>query len=369
MKLFIQSPGALTTIQDLGRWGYQAIGMPVSGAMDAPALVRGNILLGNPDGAAALEITMMGPSIRFEGEGAIAVTGGDLSPRLNGQPIANWTAVPVRTGDVLSFGGPRKGLRAYLCTSGGIDVPLVMGSRSTYMKAGIGGLEGRKLQKGDVLVTGEPGKYAAGTECPESLRPEYGEAPLRTVPGPQDSYIRPEGVKTFFETEYRLSASSDRMGCRMEGGTPIEHVRGPDIVSDAIPMGAVQVPGQGLPIVMMADRQTTGGYVKIGVVHALDVARLSQFLPGSPVRFSRITQEAGIELSKAEASALEALRAHVAAVLTNPPSRPQSVKPGSTVPVSAAAQGSSVRQCGASSGAMNITVNGEKFFVTWERTE
>ena len=349
MKLCIQAPGTLTTVQDLGRWGHQAIGMPVSGAMDAPALLRGNILLGNPDGAAALEVTMMGPSIRFEdGEGAVAITGGDLSPQLNGQPIPNWTVVPVKAGDVLSLGGTRTGCRAYVCVSGGIDVPLVMGSRSTYMKAKIGGFGGRKLQKGDVLNTGtHPGTgvsaaYKAGVSCPETLRPGYGAAPLRTVLGPQDSCIKPEGIKTFLEAEYRLSASSDRMGCRMEGGTPIEHVRGPDIVSDAIPMGAVQIPGQGLPIVMMADRQTTGGYVKIGVVHALDAARLSQFLPGSPVRFAKITQEEGIELSKAEAKALSELRAHVA----NAPAAPQG-----------------------RSGAMNITVNGEKFFVTWERIE
>ena len=365
MKLCIQAPGALTTVQDLGRWGYQAIGMPVSGAMDAPALLRGNILLGNPDSAAALEVTMMGPSIRFEdGEGAVAITGGDLSPQLNGQPIPNWTVVPVKAGDVLSFCGPRAGCRAYVCVSGGIDVPPVMGSRSTYLKAKIGGFQGRKLQKGDVLNTGAPGVYKAGVSCPEALRPGYGNAPLRTVLGPQDSYIKPEGVKTFFEAEYRLSASSDRMGSRMEGGTPIEHVKGPDIVSDAIPMGAVQIPGQGLPIVMMADRQTTGGYVKIGVVHALDVARLSQFLPGSPVRFAQISQEEGIELSKAEAKTLEALRAHVASV---PAARLASVAPAAApvpqaaAPVSAAPQGRS--------GAMNITVNGEKFFVTWERIE
>ncbi|MCR4818156.1 MAG: biotin-dependent carboxyltransferase family protein [Fretibacterium sp.] len=366
MKLCIQSPGALTTVQDLGRWGYQAIGMPVSGAMDAPALLRGNILLGNPDEAAALEVTMMGPSIRFdEGEGAVAITGGDLSPQLNGQSIPNWTVIPVRTGDVLSFGGPKTGCRAYVCVSGGIDVPPVMGSRSTYMKAKIGGFEGRKLQKGDVLNTGVPGAFKAGTACPEALRPGYGASPLRTVLGPQDSYIKPEGIKTFLEAEYRLSASSDRMGSRMEGTAVIEHVKGPDIVSDAIPMGAVQVPGQGLPIVMMADRQTTGGYVKIGVVHALDVARLSQSLPGSPVRFTQISQEEGIELSRAEAKTLSELRAHVANApaisAASPAPAAAPVVPQSAVSVNAAPQGKS--------GAMNVTVNGERFFVTWERIE
>ena len=345
MKLTIQTPGALTTIQDLGRWGYQAIGMPVSGAMDAPALVRGNILLDNPDNAAGLEVTMSGPSILFgDGDGAIAITGGDLQPKLNGQAVPNWTVIAVHAGDMLTFGGIcGKGFRSYICVSGGIDVPPVMGSRSTYIKAKIGGLDGRKLQKGDELTTGIAGKYNAGVSCPDNLRPDYSNAPLRTVLGPQDSYIKPEGIKIFFEAEYKLSSSSDRMGSRMEGGKVIEHVKGPDIVSDAIPMGAVQIPGQGLPIVMMADRQTTGGYVKIGVVHALDVARLSQYMPGSPVRFTEITQEQGINISRAEAEMLNALRAHVS-------------QPAQTIQTTD-------RQ----HGAMNIIVDGEKFFVEWEK--
>lgn len=354
MKLIIQSPGSLTTVQDLGRWGYQAIGMPVSGAMDAPALIRGNILLGNPDNSAALEMTMMGASVLFkDGEGAIAVTGGNLQPRLNNKPVQNWQVIPVKDGDILTFGGIcGQGFRAYLCVSGGIDVPLVMGSRSTYMKAKIGGLDGRKLVKGDELLTGSPGKYKAGVSCPENLRPDYSiNKPLRTVLGPQDDYIKPEGIKTFLSAEYKISSSSDRMGSRMEGGAIIEHVKGPDIVSDAIPMGAVQIPGQGLPIVMMADRQTTGGYVKIGVVHALDVARLSQFLPGSPVKFSQITQKEGIEISKSEANLLNSLRSQVTEAVNSP----QTPTPQTT------------QSAPAQSGAMNIIINGEKFFVTWEK--
>ena len=354
MKLIIQSPGALTTVQDLGRWGYQAIGMPVSGAMDAPALIRGNILLGNPDNAAALEMTMMGASVLFkEGSGAIAITGGDLQPKLNNNPVSNWQVLPVKDGDILTFGGIcGRGFRAYLCVSGGVDVPLVMGSRSTYMKAKIGGLEGRKLAKGDELLTGSPGKFKAGLSCPENLRPDYSvDKPLRTVLGPQDDYIKPEGVKTFLSAEYKISSSSDRMGSRMEGSAIIEHVKSPDIVSDAIPMGAVQIPGQGLPIVMMADRQTTGGYVKIGVVHALDVARLSQFLPGSPVKFSQITQKQGIEISKSEAKLLDSLRSQVTEAVNSP----QTPTPQTT------------QNAPAQSGAMNIIINGEKFFVTWEK--
>lgn len=354
MKLQIQTPGSLTTVQDLGRWGYQAIGMPVSGAMDAPALIRGNILLNNPDGAAALEMTMTGATVLFkDGEGAIVITGGNLQPKLNNNPVENWTVLAVKDGDILSFGGIcGKGFRAYLCVSGGIEVPVVMGSRSTYIKAKIGGLEGRKLTKGDELSTGNNTNYKIGVSCPENLRPDYSKIPLRTVLGPQDDYIKPEGIKTFFETEYKLSSSSDRMGCKMESNKIIEHVKSPDIVSDAIPMGAVQIPGQGLPIVMMADRQTTGGYVKIGVVHALDVARLSQYLPGNAVRFSEITQEQGIEISKSEANILNALRSHVSnyEITTN------QVTDSVINPVTNSER-----------GAMNLFVNGEKFFVTWEK--
>ena len=192
--------------------------------------------------------------------------------------------------------------------------------------------------------TGEKVDYKIGIECPENLRPDYSMKALRTVLGPQDDYIKPEGIKTFFETEYKLSSSSDRMGSKLESDKIIEHVKGPDIVSDAIPMGSVQIPGQGLPIVMMADRQTTGGYVKIGVVHSLDVARLSQFLPGSAVRFTKITQEQGIEISKAEAACLNALRNYVAEYTTVQPSY------------------SNLQH-----GAMNITVNGKKYYVTWEK--
>ena len=354
MKLLIQSPGALTTVQDLGRWGYQAIGMPVSGAMDAPALIRGNILLGNPDNAAALEMTMMGASVLFkEGTGAIVLTGGNLQPRLNNIPVQNWQVLSVKDGDILTFGGIcGAGFRSYLCVSGGVDVPIVMGSRSTYLKAKIGGLDGRKLVKGDELSTGIQGKFTIGFTCPENLRPDYSvDKPLRTVLGPQDDYIKPESIKTFLSAEYKISSSSDRMGSRLEGGPVIEHVNKPDIISDAIPMGAVQIPGQGLPIVMMADRQTTGGYVKIGVVHALDVARLSQFLPGSLVKFSQISQKQGIEISKSEANLLNSLRALVTEAL-NTPVKTQNIS-----------QQTQTKQ----SGAMNIFINGEKFFVTWEK--
>lgn len=364
MKLTIDRAGALTTVQDLGRWGSQALGMPVSGAMDAPALMRGNILLGNPEGAAAIEMTLLGAAVTFHGEGAIVLTGGDLSPKINGRDVPMWTVLAVAPGDKLSYGAPcpGKGCRSYLCVAGGIDVPEVMGSRSTYMKAKIGGLEGRPLKTGDELETGTPyilWRDLIGLSCPEEYRTVTSpDEPLRAVPGLQDSYIKPEGIDAFFTSEYTVSGAADRMGYRLEGGKTIEHKNGPDIISDGIPMGAIQVPGQGQPIVMMADRQTTGGYVKLGVVLALDVARLAQKMPGEKLSFRKITQEEGIGFAKAEAANVEALRNYVCGYV----SRPSAVQHTS----SAAGENAAAS---AMSGAMNLTLNGRTYAVSWEKLD
>ena len=329
MKLHIERAGAFTTVQDLGRFGRLAEGVPQSGAADAPALRRGNILLGNDENAAALEMTLTGDCVRFEGSGAIALTGGDLRPCLNGRPVPMWTVVSVQGGDVLSFGGAcGRGVRTYLCVAGGIAVPEVMGSRSTYLKAALGGLNGRALKSGDVLNTGEPWigwPRAVGFACPPALRPRAGDAPLRAVPGPQDDLIDPASVETFFTAEWTVTPQADRMGVRL-AGPKLKHVKGPDIVSDAIPLGAVQVPGSGQPIVMSADRQTTGGYVKIAVVHALDAARLAQKMPGETVRFARISQEEGIALSRAERTKLDQLKSLVSAYAARPCSPDREMK-------------------------------------------
>ena len=352
MRLLIEQGGALTTVQDLGRWGRQSLGVSVSGAMDAPSLIRGNLLLGNAPGAAALEITFLGPSVLFAGsEGCITVSGGDLVPKINGTPVPMWTVLTVKPGDRLTFGGFHgAGCRAYLCVGGGISVPAFMGSRSTYLRAHAGGWRGRALKSGDELAAGTPWvlwRRLAGLMCPAELRPDFSDAPLRAVPGPQDSYVAPESLKAFYSTEYRISDAADRMGFRLEGGRPVEFLKGPDIVSDGIPLGAVQIPGHGQPIVMMADRQTTGGYVKIAVVHALDTARLAQRAPGQTVRFVPITQEQGIELSRHEAAALEKLRfcvRHFAA-------RPQAA---------AAAP---------RNGAALLRINGREYRVSWEKLD
>ena len=308
----VQMPGMLTTVQDSGRWSYQGKGMPVAGAMDMQSFALGNILVGNDENAAALEVTLLGPTLSVtEGEGVAAVTGAELGFTVNGEPIANWTVVTIREGDILSFAGPRSGCRAYLCVSGGIDVPMVMESRSTYPRAKVGGLEGRALKKGDAVRCGEPAPLwnrCEGLVCPEALRPlRDPAAPLRVIPGPQDDLFTEKGLASFYGTEYVISNSADRMGYRMDG-EPIEHTGAADIISDAIPLGAVQVPGHGQPIVMLADRQTTGGYTKIGVVCSVDVAALSQRLPGAKVRFSKIAVKDAVGLVRAEARTRDELR-------------------------------------------------------------
>ncbi|MBL3539860.1 biotin-dependent carboxyltransferase family protein [Aminivibrio sp.] len=305
-------PGMFTTVQDSGRWGYQGKGMPVAGAMDLHAFRLGNILAGNDENDAALEVTLLGPTLFVaEGEGIVAVTGADLGFQVNGRPAPLWAALAVKVGDTLSFSGPRSGCRAYLCFSGGIDVPVVMESRSTYTRALVGGFQGRALKKGDSVRCGEPlplWRRCEGLVCPEGLRPAYSpDAPLRVVPGPQDDLFTDKGKETFYGSEYSVSNSADRMGYRLDG-PEIEHAGGADIISDAVPLGAVQVPGHRQPIVMLADRQTTGGYAKIGVVCSVDIAALSQRLPGQKVRFQKISLDDALALAREEAGKRDEMR-------------------------------------------------------------
>jgi biotin-dependent carboxylase-like uncharacterized protein len=286
--------------------------MPVAGAMDPQAFMLGNIIVGNGENAAALEVTLIGPTLRaVGGEGVIAVTGADLAPRLNGEAAPCWTAIGVSEGDTLSFAGPRSGCRAYICFSGGIDLPAVMGSRSTYTRAGVGGFEGRPLKRGDLILIGEPEalwKRCRGFSCPGTLRAARDpDAPIRVIPGPQDDLFTERGRSTFYGSGYIISESADRMGYRMEG-PGVEHSGSADIISDAVPLGAVQVPGDGKPVVMLADRQTTGGYPKIGVVCSVDAAALSQRIPGMKVRFAEISREEGVSLARAAARDREDLR-------------------------------------------------------------
>jgi len=352
----VVKPGMLTTVQDLGRFGRQMQGVPVAGAMDGAALRLGNILLGNDENAAGLEITMIGPTLKvISGSACCAVTGAEAGVSKNGFSLPCWTAHRVAPGDVLSFTAPRSGgARAYLCVSGGFDVPLSMGSRSTYTRGGFGGHEGRALKSGDVLKTNAPDVLwteCEGLTCPSSLRPNRDPgAPLRVIPGPQDDAFTEEGIETFYSAEYAVSNSADRMGYRMEGPV-IAHKGAPDIISDGICMGSVQVPGHGQPIVMLADRQTTGGYTKIGVVCTVDLGNLAQRLSGQKVRFVKTTVAEAVKLLKQEAALFDSLRQlraqwRARACETCPQSE-----------ISAPAE---------TRGSLSVTVNGKSHRVDWE---
>lgn len=282
--------GLLTTVQDLGRTGWQRSGVPVSGAMDDWALRAANRLVGNAEGAAALEMTLAGPTLRIDGDGVVAITGADLGACLNGRPLPLWQAVAVCDGAELAFSGRRTGMRAYLAVAGGIDVPPVLGSRSTFTRAGLGGFKGRALAAGDCVPVG-PCPCAdslAGRRLPRDVVPRFAASvTVRVVMGPQDSAFTAAGIKTFLSEPFTLTAQSDRVGCRLSG-PPIAHIAGADIVSDGTVCGAVQVSGDGMPIVLLADRGTTGGYTKIATVVTADVPILAQAAPGDRVRFAAV---------------------------------------------------------------------------------
>ncbi len=294
MKVFeVIQPGLLTTVQDRGRHGYQQYGVPVSGAMDRYAFTVANLLTGNDEGAACLEISLLGPRLRVMNDTMIAITGADLSPTLNDGPLCMWRGVEARCGDIISFGQPVRGCRSYLAVAGGIDVPEVMGSRSTYVRSGIGGLCGRPLSSGDYLCAGHTGAGALAAGLPQRYIPEYtADNTLRVILGPQHDRFTEKGTQTFLSSEYRVTVQADRMGCRLEG-PPIEHRAGADTVSDGIPPGAVQVPADGLPIIMLADRQTTGGYTKIATVITVDLPKLAQAQMEDRVRFAAIDGSEG----------------------------------------------------------------------------
>lgn len=296
----VLNAGLFTTVQDAGRWGYQSYGMPVAGAMDRYAYRVANILAGNQPEAAVLEMTMSGDTLRFERAAYVAICGADLQPTLDGVRVQTWTAFPVPAGGVLAFGWAASGCRAYLAVAGGIDVPVVLGSRATYTRAAVGGFGGRQLKAGDSLAVLEAAGGTQPLALPEAWRPVYGtEVALHVLPGPQDDLFTAEGLTALFGESYIVSDEADRMGYRLEG-PPIKHVAKADIVSDALPQGAIQVPGHGRPIVMMADRQTTGGYAKIGTVISSDLARLAQAKPGDTVRFVRCSDEEAVAALAAE---------------------------------------------------------------------
>jgi biotin-dependent carboxylase-like uncharacterized protein len=323
--LEVIKPGVLTTVQDIGRPGYLADGIPPSGAFDTTALKLANLLVGNDPGdylltgddpgPAGLEMTLRGPALRALRDTVIAVTGADMPVTVNGEAAPNWAAVPVRAGDEIVVGSARGGLRGYLAVAGGIDVPLVLGSRATNVRAGLGGVSGRALKAGDRLPAGAGGLVgvngltgAAGRRIrPDRVPARATPAELRVVLGPQDHLFTPDSVSAFLTTEWKLSPTSDRMGCRFVGPALTfrprpEHLTvqaGADpsnIVDDAICVGSIQVPSGLEPIVMGVDGPSLGGYAKIATVISPDLCRLAQVRPGEPVRFRAVDPDEAHEL-------------------------------------------------------------------------
>jgi biotin-dependent carboxylase-like uncharacterized protein len=327
--------GIQTTVQDGGRPGYLARGIPPAGAQDYYALALGNLLVGNrptppplsthPPGEAGLEMLLRGPTLKFHAETAIALTGADMAPTLDGAPIPMFEAVRVPPGARLAFGYVRRGARGYLALAGGIDVPLYLHSRATYIRGSQGGLEGRALRPGDRLALGashRPLARIAGRRLPDRL-PAWPDAPneIRVVLGPQHFMFTDEGIETFLGTTWKLSPVSDRMGMRLVGPKlglherPAHLVRdagsGPaDIVDDVIPIGGIQVPGGIEPIVMGVENPTAGGYAKIATVISSDLGKMGQLVPGAAVRFKAIQAAEASEIAAGQWRAI--MSAHAA---------------------------------------------------------
>lgn len=300
------APGPLSTVQDAGRFGYMSTGFSPNGAMDGYSMRIANILVGNRPEEGVIEMTLMGMTVSFDGDAVVALTGADMQPHLNEEedPIPMYEAFAVHKGDTLKLGAATAGMRTYLAVSGGFRLPFVMGSLSTNLKCGLGGFQGRKLKAGDVLPlreTLELSLIGARKTAPEN---DYKKSiTVRVVLGPQEDYFTQKGIETFLGSRYTVSGQSDRMGVRLEGNK-IENKNGVDIISDGIATGAVQIPASGTPIIMMADRQTTGGYAKIATVISADLKKMAQAAPGTEIRFAAVSEKEAVKLKKEEENRL-----------------------------------------------------------------
>lgn len=286
-------PGLFTTIQDEGRWGYQALGVPVSGPMDPAAHRLANAMVGNPREAATLEATLLGPELRIEQQTMAAFTGADLGATLDGATVPRYAAVACGSGSVIRFGERRGGARAYVAFDGGMTTPQALGSRATHTLTGLGGIAGRALRAGDRLPLGE----RSGT--PSRATPAGGEPPwasprsgarLRVLPGPQDDSFSPDALAALEVTRFTVSAEADRMGYRLSCDRPVPSAAAGQMISDVTFMGGLQVPPSGQPILLMADRQTTGGYPQIATVITADLPAAGQLAPGDWVEFEVCTR-------------------------------------------------------------------------------
>ncbi|RCW51870.1 biotin-dependent carboxyltransferase family protein [Paenibacillus prosopidis] len=308
-RIKVLRPGLLTTVQDLGRYGFQKYGVVAGGVMDTGAARTANWLVGNADREAVLEITLTGTELVIESEMVIAVCGGDMSVTIDGQAMPLWRPVLIRAGAVVKFSAYRSGCRSYLAAAGGFDVPEVMGSRSTYLRGSIGGFEGRAMKAGDVLAVKQPSLLSARIHAALSAGFEGGfsasnwhashfaiaenlaEPIIRAIPGTHFDLFTPGSQEDLFNQTFRIGVQSDRMGCRLEGTQKLQLSSPAEMLSEAVANGTVQVPPDGNPIVLLADRQTTGGYPRIAQVATVDIPVFAQLKPGDRFRFEAVTQQ------------------------------------------------------------------------------
>lgn len=292
MGINVLKGGLLSTIQDTGRFGYRKDGIILSGAMDTLALRTGNMIVGNDEHEAGIECTLIGPGILFESDQLIALSGADLSATIDNIPLKMWRPVLVRKGSVLGFGAAVAGCRSYLTVSGGFAVAKILGSRSTYLRAGFGGLKGRALQAGDYIPFRERYQetlHDFNWSCDLSaFYPDLNDRVIRVIKGPEHELFSAGSRQAFFEQEFQLSNESDRMGYRLKG--PVLALETPqEMISSAVTFGTVQVTGKGDAIVLMADHQTTGGYPRIVQVITADFSKLAQLQSGQKIRFELVT--------------------------------------------------------------------------------
>ncbi|RHW37593.1 biotin-dependent carboxyltransferase family protein [Lysinibacillus yapensis] len=305
MSITVLHPGLLATIQDLGRFGSQKYGVIVGGAMDAYSLRIANMLVGNEENEAVLELTILGTSIQFESDHLVAITGGDLQPTIDGETAPMWRPIYIRKGSILKFKSAVSGCRAYLAFAGGIEVPKIMGSKSTYLRAAIGGFNGRALQKGDKLLVGSPNSNISHAFINQLKRNNEhftwsinftqllsfpNSFTIRFIRGSEYERFQVSSQQTFQTKQYVITTQADRMGYRLDGET-LQLSEQFDLLSEGVTYGTIQVPSSGQPIILMADRQTTGGYPKIGQVITADLPILSQMQPLSKIFFKEATLE------------------------------------------------------------------------------
>jgi antagonist of KipI len=305
----IVKPGLLSSIQDLGRYGYQKYGVIASGVMDPLAHRIGNLLVGNEENAATIETTLLGPTIEFTETTLISLCGGNLTPTIDGQNVPLWRSVLAKKGSTLKFGQAKNGCRCYIAVAGGWDVPTVMNSKSTYLRAGIGGFNGRSLQSGDELTTGTMSKISR--DIYDSLLPELESNPysemdwsvtselipihhnnpaIRVIRGREYDLFSTESKEKVFSEAFEITSQSDRMGYRLKG-PKLALESAAEMLSEAVNFGTIQVPSEGNPIILLADRQTTGGYPKIGQIATIDLPYVAQLKPGDKLRFQEISHE------------------------------------------------------------------------------